>query len=136
MINASSYMNDYKAIRIGNNYRKLRVEDTLSFNRKSKNFLEEQLKIITNNIFVISHHAPSHSSIPEQFRNASCNGAYVNNMDGLIMDNPQIRYWCHGHTHNTFDYMIDNCRVLCNPYGYFGEAVNSSFNSGLFVELN
>ena len=26
--------------------------------------------------------------------------------------------WFHGHTHDTYDYMIDQTRILCNPKGY------------------
>lgn len=136
MWDAQNFMNDYKAIRIGSNYRKLRAGDTLAFNRKSKEYLKTQLETINNNIFVISHHAPSHRSIPERYRTARCNGAYVNNMDELIVEHPQIKYWCHGHTHNTFDYMIGECRVLCNPYGYLGESSNSTFNPDLLIELD
>jgi hypothetical protein len=26
--------------------------------------------------------------------------------------------WTHGHTHDTFDYMIGSTKVVCNPRGY------------------
>ena len=25
--------------------------------------------------------------------------------------------WVDGHTHDSFDYQVDNCRVVCNPRG-------------------
>jgi hypothetical protein len=34
------------------------------------------------------------------------------------MDRPQIKLWTHGHTHELFDYMIGDTRVVCNPRGY------------------
>jgi predicted phosphohydrolase len=136
MMDAQNYMNDYKVIRIGPNFRKLRTGDTLSFNRKSREYLKTQLETLTNNIFVISHHSPSLQSIPEFYKNEKCNGAYCNNMDELIIANPQIKYFVHGHTHSAFDYMIGGCRVLCNPYGYTGEATNFTFNSDLIIEPN
>jgi len=36
------------------------------------------------------------------------------------LDHPQIKLWTHGHTHHEFDYMIGECRVVCNPRGYHG----------------
>ena len=46
------------------------------------------------------------------------NGAYSSDLNDFILDNPQIKYWTHGHTHEPFDYMIGNTRVLANPRGY------------------
>lgn len=133
LFDAGRLMNDYKAIRIGKNYRKLCPEDTLSLNLKSRNYLKEQLDNLTDNVFVISHHAPSFRSVPEEFKNGFCNGAYCNSLDEFIMDHQQIKFWAHGHTHNAQDYMIEQCRVLCNPVGYQGQ--NTNFNPNLILEI-
>lgn len=117
MMEAEQYMNDYKVIRIGSNYRKMRAQDTLNFHNQSHNYLLKQLEVFKENVFVISHHAPSYQSIPQQFKK-NANGAYCNDLDNLILDNPQIKYWVHGHTHTPFDYKIGECRVICNPGGY------------------
>ena len=29
-----------------------------------------------------------------------------------------IKVWTHGHTHDTFDYMIGSTRIVCRPRGY------------------
>jgi len=36
------------------------------------------------------------------------------------MDHPQIKLWIHGHTHESFDYMVGDTRIVCNPRGYIG----------------
>lgn len=133
MMDAEQYMNDYKLIRIGSNYRKLRAQDTLNFHLESRDYLLNQLEILKENVFVISHHAPSYRSVADKFKTASCNSAYCSNYDALIMNNPQIKYWVHGHTHTPFDYMIEGCRVICNPMGYPGES--TSFNPHLFMTI-
>ena len=46
------------------------------------------------------------------------NGAYSSDLNDFILDNPQIKYWTHGHTHEPFRYMIGQCEVICNPRGY------------------
>ena len=41
--------------------------------------------------------------------------------------------WVHGHTHNSFDYQVGNCRVVCNPRVYVawtGKAENRAFDAG------
>lgn len=132
MMEAECNMNDYKVIRIGSNYRKLRANDTLNFHKESKKYLLNQLQIFKNNVFVISHHAPSYQSVPQQFKKHA-NGAYCSNLDDLIIDHPQIKYFVHGHTHNFFDYHIGQCRVICNPHGYPGQ--DTGFKEDFCLDL-
>jgi predicted phosphodiesterase len=134
MLDAGMFMNDYKAIRIGSNFRKLNVNDVLGFHKQSKNYILEQLRTLKENVFIISHHAPSFQSVAEEFLSSSCNGAYCSNQENLILEHPQIRYWCHGHTHTAFDYNIGNCRVLCNPVGYPNQ--RTGYNPDLVIELD
>jgi hypothetical protein len=46
------------------------------------------------------------------------NGGYHSDLSEFILDRPGIKLWTHGHTHEDFDYMIGECRVVCNPRGY------------------
>lgn len=132
MMEAEQNMNDYKVIRITPKYRKLNANDTLAFHKSSKQYLLNQLEILKDNIFVISHHAPSYQSIPQQYKKHA-NGAYSSNLDDLIVNHPQIKYWVHGHTHTPFDYMIEDCRVICNPVGYPGQ--DTGFNPNFEFNL-
>ena len=133
MLDAEQYMNDYKLIRIGSNYRKLRAQDTLNLHLKSRDYLLKQLETIGENVFVISHHAPSYRSIAEEFKTAPCNGAYCSDYDDLIMNHPQIKYWVHGHTHTPFGYKIGECRVICNPVGYPSQ--DTGYNPNFFINI-
>lgn len=132
MMEAEQCMNDYKVIRITPKYRKLNANDTLNFHKESKKYLLNQLQTLNDNVFVISHHAPSYQSVPEYFKNHA-NGAYCSNLDDLIINHPQIKYFIHGHTHNAFDYKIGECRVICNPAGYPGQ--DTGFNPDLMIEI-
>ena len=70
-------------------------------------------------VVVCTHHAPSKGSEhPRYKRDQLMNGAYNSKLDQFIMDRPGIKLWTHGHTHEDFDYMIKQCRVVCNPRGY------------------
>ena len=140
MIEASRIMSDYHTIRIGSNYRKLRPEDTLSFHKKSREFLEEKVEEFKDyKIWICSHHAPSHQSIHQKYKNQALNGAFTSNLDDFIINNPQIKYFSHGHTHESFDYKIGECRVVCNPRGYYNSyntsGLNLNFNPNFEVEI-
>jgi Icc-related predicted phosphoesterase len=132
MMEAAQVMNDYKVIRITPKYRKLNPTDTLNFHKDSKKYLLNQLQTLNDNVFVISHHAPSYQSVPQQFKKHA-NGAYCSNLDDLIVNHPQIKYWVHGHTHNAFNYMIEGCRVICNPGGYPGQDTN--FQKDFLIDI-
>jgi hypothetical protein len=105
-------------------------DDTYAFHQKSKQFLLDQLELLKNQkIWVLTHHAPSYQSVHEKFKkNGIANGAYVSNLDGLILDHPEIKVWSHGHTHTSFDYKIGECRVVCNPRGYYNGYNNADLN--------
>jgi Icc-related predicted phosphoesterase len=138
MMEAAQCMNDYKTIRITPKYRKMNPDDTYGFHRKSKKFLLDKLEEFKNQkIWVLTHHAPSYQSVHEKYRKSGiANGAYVSDLDGLILDHPEIRYWHHGHTHESFDYMIGGCRVICNPRGYYPSDVNPNFNPNFEIDLD
>jgi Icc-related predicted phosphoesterase len=141
MMEASRHLNDYKTIRIGSNYRKLNPDDTLKFHKKSKQFLLDTLPMFSNQkVWVLTHHAPSYRSVHPKYRNSGiANGAYVSDLDDLILDNPQIKYFSHGHTHESMDYMIGGCRVMCNPRGYYNgyntQGMNLDFDPNLTIEI-
>jgi hypothetical protein len=141
MMEARQCTNDYKVIRITPKYRKMQPEDTYRFHNESRHYLETKLEELKNEkIWVLTHHAPSYQSVHEKYRRGGItNGAYVSNLDGLILDNPQIKYWSHGHTHNSFDYQIGDCRVICNPRGYYNgynnADLNMDFDSNLEIQI-
>ena len=132
MMYAQQYMNDYKVIRITSNFRKLNTNDTLGFHKKSKEYLLNQLQELNENVVVISHMAPSYQSVHKDFKNTE-NGAFVSDLDDLILSYPQIKYWCHGHLHSYSNYTIGNCNIICNPVGYPGQI--TGYNPNLEIEI-
>ena len=41
----------------------------------------------------------------------------------------------HGHTHESFDYLVNGTRVVCNPRGYAPMELNPAFDPGLTVDV-
>lgn len=117
-------MNDYRAI---NNdkagFRRLKPADTVERHRLTRDYIELVAKENKDKkVVVVGHHSPSFQSCHEQYKNDyMMNGAYHSDLTNIMLDNPQIKLWTHGHTHHTFDYMIGETRVVCNPRGYHQE---------------
>jgi len=136
MMEASRFLNDYHTIRIGSNYRKLNPDDTLKFHKKSKQFLLEKLEQFHDQkIWILTHHAPSHQSIHPKYRTETTNGSYASDLDDLILSHPQIKCFSHGHTHESMNYFIGDCQVICNPRGYFPSQMNPDFDPNFEIEI-
>jgi len=75
---------------------------------------------------VVTHHAPHWNSIHPKFRGEGpMNFSFFSDLEQFIRDNPNIKLWVHGHTHNPVDYMIGGCRIVANQLGYPGENFKS-----------
>lgn len=76
-------------------------------------------KYPNKNIVVFTHFAPSAKSINVEYRNSIYNPFYASRLDDFIKKHENIKVWCHGHTHHSFNYKIGKCKILCKPYGYY-----------------
>lgn len=79
--------------------------------------------------FVITHHAPTHLSIPPEYANSTINHCYYSDLSNTMLDHPHINVWVHGHTHNHSDYLVGNTRVVCNPRGYHGYETTANYSA-------
>lgn len=130
------YMNDYRIIADSANSVHYRDADGNSHTRMGK-FTPEQsviehkamLKLIdevtanmpNEKFVVVGHHAPSKLSTKPKYQDDTMvNGSFSSDLSEFILDRPMIKVWTHGHTHDTFDYMIGSTRIVCNPRGYDG----------------
>jgi hypothetical protein len=119
-------MNDYRAItfndRVRNVYRKLDPRDTMEeFSKTTQYFRLVCEQNRDKNIVVCTHHAPTFQSVNEHYKHErEMNGGYASDLSEFIMDNENIKFWTHGHMHDPSDYMVGQCRVICNPRGYYG----------------
>jgi predicted phosphodiesterase len=86
-------------------------------------------------IWVI-HHLPSFMSVAEKYRNSGGNDFFATELYEEIyyMKKPP-KLIVHGHTHERFDYMIGDTRVVCNPRGYPGEQPWYNTYEPLIVEI-
>ena len=129
LYNMQNMMNDYRQITMldtkRNLYHRLQPEYTVQEHVKTVEYFKIQLEANRAReggalpVVVVTHHSPSRQSTHPKYQDQIVmNGAYSSDLDEFILDNPEIRVWTHGHTHEIFDYMIGTTRIICNPRGY------------------
>ena len=123
VFNAQFGMNDYKCIH------NFTPERSMELHHSAMAHLEYH---VTPGSVVMTHHAPSPKSIHSKYWNND-NYAYFSDMEEFIL-RKKPALWVHGHTHHTFDYMIGETRVVCNPVGYRGHEV-TGYRKNLVIEL-
>lgn len=132
MNQADWQMNDYRQIKL--NGSELRPKDTLALHRESVRWLEKELqKPFEGHTVVVTHHSPSEKSVPERFKGSGLNPAFASNLEWLMRKGVDL--YVHGHTHDSFDYLVGNTRVVCNPRGYVGYETNKDFDDNLIIEV-
>lgn len=108
------------------------------FKRTLEVLSEQLIKHYDKRFVVMTHHAPSGRSTDPRYKNeVKLNCGYYSPLESFIKQHPQIRFWQHGHMHAPADYMVGECRVICNPRGYVGysDGENPSFNPALTIQL-
>ena len=135
-------MSDFHIIRDDTRgYCKLKPATTVTRHRESLQYIREVVYNVREKtpdapVVVIGHHAPSSLSIAPQYAHQQLmNGAYYSDLSEFILDRPEIKLWVHGHMHDDFDYMIGDCRVVCNPRGYVGHESRVNEWKPLVIEL-
>lgn len=106
-----------------------------------KYFLESNQNKDDMKIVIMTHFGPcSKSSHPKHGINNPVNFHFYSELSEMILNNPQIKVWVHGHTHDSHDYMIGDTRIICNPRGYVSSnkmepPENPHFDANLTFEV-
>lgn len=109
---------------------KFTPEASTELHKQSVQFLQQAIQ---PGDIVITHHAPSLKSIHKRFEGNPLSAAFATNLEQLILDTKPV-LWYHGHMHDSFDYHVGSCRVLCNPRGYSPHELNKGFDPKAQVE--
>lgn len=131
ILHAQADLSDYNQIMFED--RMLKPADTIKENMFAKAFLSEQLAAHNRNV-VVTHHAPSELSMLDSYRNNRLNPAYASRMENMMLEFSPV-LWTHGHLHNSVDYEVGDTRIVCNPRGYVGEALNADFDPELVITV-
>lgn len=114
-------------------------EDLMALHREHRAWLSVKLdEPFDGPTVVVTHHAPHRGSLAKQYSADWVSGAFVNELPQDFFKVPVP--WIHGHTHTSFDYTVDQCRVVCTPRGYMRGSSqqvpeNEQFDPALIIEL-
>lgn len=84
---------------------------------------------------VVTHMVPTPRSTAERYRAQLVSAGFSSHLDHLV---EQAQLWIHGHTHDSYDYQLGGCRVVCNPRGYRQRTQafeNRTFDEHLVVDI-
>lgn len=134
---ASNIMMDYKYIKYGQDFNKLKpVHLFRSFIDTKKYIFENAIKDYPEQeVWVLTHHSPSYQSLEDSQKMDHLkyeNALYHSNLDEEIKVS-EISVWVHGHSHHAQSYKIGNSEVLSNPKGYPSE--ETEYNPWLLREI-
>jgi Icc-related predicted phosphoesterase len=136
MRHARDVMSDYRRINWSKRpFSKLRPFHVLRKHSESVRFIEKTAaQFPKSKRVVVTHHAPSPMSIPQEHRDDLASAAYASDLERLVLSAEPI-LWVHGHIHDRQDYRIGRVRVVCNPRGYPDELGFEDFDPSWVVEI-
>jgi predicted phosphodiesterase len=137
MAAAEPVMLDYRRIGMEDGApRMMTPADTVRLHRADLAWLEERLaRPFAGRTVVVTHMSPSMRSVAPRYAEDLVSAAFASRLEALA---ERADLWVHGHTHDSFDYRIGRCRVVCNPCGYIrrdGRAENPAYDPNLIVEI-
>lgn len=150
---AAERMNDFKKIRTGRYVERFRPPHAFARHRRSRAFIETELrKDRPGPLVIVTHHAPLPEITDEpggSGNDPTLDPAYRSDLTALMRPAPDdgrgalrpADLWIYGHTHESFDAMIGETRVASNAKGY-GPWLpeqrtwdNPNFNEKLIIEI-
>jgi predicted phosphodiesterase len=118
-----------------------RSDDARRHQRRTLRWLNERRdEPFAGKTIVVTHNAPSGLSITQRNRAHYLAAADALNVEILVI---KADFWFHGHIHASSDYLVGNCRVICNPRGLPDENrdnpdvpyENANFDPTFLIEL-
>jgi predicted phosphodiesterase len=107
------------------------TEDCARLNNSARRFLRKELyEPFDGKKVMVVHHCPSPLSIHPKFEGSPVNSYFACSCCSLIA---KADLCIHGHTHESFDYTLNDTRVVCNPRDYYSG--NNHFNGKMIVEI-
>lgn len=130
----ASRISDFVTIRHGQ--RAIAPDDMALVSKQSQAELARMLQASSApKKVVVTHFAPHSLSGDARHLGALSSGYWCNDLPHLLR---QADLWIHGHVHESKDYRMEGCRVMCNPRGYsetYDLAENLSFNPAACVDI-
>lgn len=111
-------------------------EFILNEHKRSLSYIEEILRLNADQkTIIVTHHGPSFQSLNPRHSGNALDHAYASDLSELILDNENILYWIHGHTHSNINYKIGKTNIVMNQMGYYIEKMDPPFDMNRIIEI-
>lgn len=127
-------LNDFRLI--SQNNQRFTAEESVKIHLESKAWLTSKLidEPFDGDTVVVTHHCPSWSSVAQRYQDDPLSACFSSRLESLF---GVSKLWIHGHTHDSFDYVENGTRVICNPKGYqFVRPENETFKPNMIIDLS
>lgn len=127
-------LNDFRLIRFGKQGA-FTPTQSVGLHRNALSWLQARLdESFGGPTVVVTHHLPSERSVTDRYKMSPLTACFASNLDDMF---GKMNLWIHGHTHDSFDYVANGTRVVCNPRGYVTGrgAENADFDPVKIVEV-
>jgi len=115
-------MNDFRIIKKG--IYKFTTQDAYKIHKETVEKATEVLNTFPHaNVIMFTHHAPLNQCNGEEHTGSRLIAGYCSDLSEMILSNPNIKYWVHGHTHTNSNIEIGQCKVLSNQMGYGNQSI-------------
>jgi hypothetical protein len=135
MIDAQLYLTDFRVIQEGEKGHFAPTHALDQFKDSSEWLLARlQEKRDVRKTVVVTHHLPSRRSVSKIYQDQLLSACFASDFSHALKG---ADLWIHGHTHDSFDYVENGCRVVCNPRGYVTHrgTENYVFDPSLVIEI-
>ena len=148
MMEAARGMNDFKLIHTiqkeGVGKKKIVTfspENYVRLFKVCRGYLDNRLKALRKKhnrkpIVVVTHHMPLPYCVADKYKNSPLSAAFASDMRDFIKEYPEIRLWCSGHTHDPYDFIYNETRFVCEPWGYYNENGFDSMHYGNRIPIS
>jgi len=103
MHHAKNYISDFSCITFGSTGWMTPADSVKLFNVSAQYIADELDKPFAGKTVVVTHHLPSRKSVAARFAKDYSSAAFASHLDHLVVKSD---LWIHGHTHDSFDYLI------------------------------
>ncbi|WP_201543265.1 metallophosphoesterase [Psychrobacter sp. H7-1] len=133
-----SFMRDYRQIYAGEQL--FSPEISVQIHAQHRAWLKQALIEAHSEhkkVVVMIHHSVTPRSVSQRYAGMPSNAAFVSDLSAWMHKPWAPKLWLHGHTHEAFDYIEGNTRVIVNPRAYPGEVSSTQleFDWSKMVEV-
>jgi len=103
---------------------------------KSLNWLENEIKLATKPVIVLTHHLPSYKLVVPEYWNKKYDDVrdrFASDLDYLMID--KVKIWLCGHSHCQIEMKINSTLCGINAFGYPNEYIKNEKDIVRIVKL-